>query len=109
MCNNQVNTLLYSTTAKKELSFYLKQKKTLLKVVPLKNWVGYLGGGGKRTVKSFSDKQRLEKMYENIKNHLDNYKINKNKSMILLQNKNEEFINSQPKIEKNYRNYIINQ
>ena len=100
MCNNQVNTLLYSSTAKKELSFYLKQKKTLLKVVPLKNGIGYLGGGGKKTVKSFSDKQRLEKMYENIKNHIENYKINKNKSMILLQNKNEEFINSQPKIEK---------
>ena len=27
MCNNQVNTLLYSSNAKKELTFYLKQKK----------------------------------------------------------------------------------
>ena len=100
MCNNQVNTLLYSSNAKKELSFYLKQKKTLLKVVPLKNGIGYLAGGGKKTVKSFSEKQRVEKMYENIKKHIENYKISRNKSMILLKNKNEEFINSQPKIEK---------
>ena len=100
MCNNQVNTLLYSSNAKKELSFYLKQKKTLSKVVPLKNGIGYLAGGGKNTVKSFSEKQRLEKMYENIKKHIENYKIRKNKSMMYLQNKNEEFINSQPKIEK---------
>ena len=100
MCNNQVNTLLYSSNAKKELTFYLKQKKSLLKVVPLKNGIGYLAGGGKKTVKSFSEKQRLEKMYENIKKHIENYKISRNKSMMLLKNKNEEFINSQPKIEK---------
>ena len=100
MCNNQVNTLLYLSNAKKELSFYLKQKKTLLKVVPLKNGIGYLAGGGKKTLKSFSEKQRLEKMYENIKKHIENYKLNKNKSMLYLQNKNDEFLNSQPRIEK---------
>ena len=100
MCNNQVNSLLYSSNAKKELYFYLKQKKSLLKVVPLKNGIGYLAGGGKKTVKSFSEKQRQEKMYENIKKHIENYKISRNKSMVLLKNKNEEFIHSQPKIEK---------
>ena len=100
MCNNKVNTLLYSSNAKKELYFYLKQKKSLLKVVPLKNGIGYLAGGGKKTVKSFSEKQRQEKMYENIKKHIENYKISRNKSMTLLKNKNDEFINSQPSIEK---------
>ena len=100
MCNNKVNTLLYSSCAKKEESFYLKQKKSLLKVIPLKNGVGYLAGGGKKTVKSFSKKRMQEKMYEKIKKHIENYKISRNKSMILLNNKNNEFIKSQPKIEK---------
>lgn len=98
MCNNQVNTLLYSSNAKKELSFYLKQKRSLLKVVPLKNGIGYLAGGGKKTVKSFSIRQKQEKMYENIKQHIENYKQGKNESLNFLKTKNYEFIKSQPKI-----------
>ena len=100
MCNNKVNNLLYSSNAKKELTFYLKQKKSLLKVVPLKNGVGYLSGGGKKTVKSFSEKQKLEKTYENIKKYIEDYKVGRNKSMLYLKNKNDDFINSQPKLEK---------
>ena len=99
MCNNQVNTLLYSSNAKKELSFYLKQKRSLLKVVPLKNGIGYLAGGGKKTVKSFSIRQKQERMYENIKQHIENYKQGKSESLNFLKNKNYEFIKSQPKIE----------
>lgn len=99
MCNNQVNTLLYSSNAKKELSFYLKQKRSLLKVVPLKNGIGYLSGGGKKTVKSFSIKQKQERMYENIKQHIESYKQGKSESLNFLKTKNYEFIKSQPKIE----------
>jgi len=99
MCNNQVNTLLYSSNARKELSFYLKQKRSLLKVVPLKNGIGYLAGGGKKTVKSFSIRQKQERMYENIKQHIENYKHGKSESLNFLKNKNFQFIKSQPKIE----------
>ena len=100
MCNNKVNTLLYSSNAKKELAFYLKQKNSLLKVIPLKNGVGYLAGGGKKTVKSFSIRQKQEKMYENIKQHIESYKSNKSKSLNYLKCKNYEFIKSQPRIDK---------
>ena len=100
MCHNKVNSLLYSSNAKKELSFYLKQKKSLLKVVPLKNGVGHLSGGAPKTVKSFSQKQILEKTYENIKKSIEDYKMSRNKSLVFLKNKNHNFYNSQPIIEK---------
>ena len=100
MCSNEANTLLYSSCAKKEKDLYKKQKKSLLKIIPLKNGIGYLSGCGKKTVNSLSVKQKQEKMLKNIKKHIENYKNSRNKSMTLLNNKNNDFINSQPKIEK---------
>jgi hypothetical protein len=100
MCHNKVNNLLYSSNAKKELLFYLKQKKSLLKVVPLKNGIGHLSCGETKAIKTFSENQKKEKTYENIKKNIEDYKNSRNRSLIYLKKKNYNFNNSQPKLEK---------
>jgi virulence-associated protein VapD len=100
MCHKKVNKLLYSSNAKKELSFYLNQKKSLLKVKPVKNGIEHLSHGRRKPVKSISEKQKLEKTYENIKKSIEDYKQNRNKSLVYLKNKNQIFNNSQIKLEK---------
>ena len=91
MCNKSVNKLLYSNNAKKELTFYLKQKKSLLKIIPLKKMV---------VTKTFSQKLKHEKMMNDIQNYIDKYKMSRNKESRIYKEKNEKFINSQYNIEK---------
>ena len=91
MCNSQLNHILYSSNAQKELNMYLKQKKNLLKVSKKKN---------PKDLKSLTQRDEEIKMYEYIKTNIHNFKVRRNRSIIYKQRKNLEFINSQPTLDK---------
>ena len=98
MCNKKVNSLLYSGNARKISSLYLKQKKYLLRQhVPLKIEEDNLL---KKKVLLYSEKVEIQKMMEDIKENIERYHKNKKKYFTKLMKKNDEFINSQCKIDK---------
>ena len=98
MCNKKVNSLLYSGNARKISSLYLKQKKYLLRQhVPLKTEEDNLL---KKKVLLYSEKVEIQKMMEDIKENIERYHKNKKKYFTKLMKKNDEFINSQCKIDK---------
>ena len=91
MCNNEVNTLLYSTNAKKEIKFYLKQKNSLLNhhlnpQSPKKNKLSPLGEimlkrSNIQIVKSLKEKirqflQKRNQKFEKYKNKLETFEKN---------------------------------
>ena len=101
MCNNKMNNLLYSSTAKNELNFYLKQKKSLLNAnnkINDKN--PFLFHKNKRPIESLFLKKQKSIMLEEIKTNLTEFKINQNKSMQLLKDKNDNFHKSQENSQK---------
>ncbi len=118
MCNKQVNSLLYSTNAEKMISFYLEQKKVLLKVTPLvkendttsnssndnnsnnNNRSKKNNKKSKAKGSSFFLKKDNLTVFQNIKKSIENFKINREVSMKEKKLKNENFIKSQPKVEK---------
>jgi hypothetical protein len=66
----------------------------------LKNGIGHLSCGETKVIKTFSENQKKEKTYENIKKNIEDYKNSRNRSLIYLKKKNYNFNNSQPKLEK---------
>ena len=101
MCNNKMNNLLYSSTAKNVLRFYLKQKKSLLKANnKIDDSNPFLFHKNKRPIESLFLKKQKSMMLEEIKSNLTEFKINQNKSMQLLTNKNNKFFKSQENSQK---------
>ena len=97
MCDKNVNSLLYSSNAKKISSLYLKQKNLLRQHVPLQIEDDNLF---KKKVVLYSEKAERQKMMENIKQNIEQYYNNKKKCFTQMMKKNDEFINSQPNIEE---------
>ena len=106
MCNKDVNTLLYSSNAKKEKQFYIKEKKNILKFFPLKK-NSFLLGEGTGDDKYLKAKNDLAKMMITngkvyllnfLKKTLNNFQINKSNYMRKMRIKNDEFLKEQSPI-----------
>ena len=106
MCNKDVNTLLFSSNAKKEKQFYIKEKKNILKFFPLKK-NSFLLGEGTGDDKYLKAKNELAKMmvtngklflYNFLKKKLDNFLTNKSIYMRKMKIKNDEFLKEQSPI-----------
>ena len=91
MCNNNINTLLYSSNAKKELSFYLKQKQSLLRNQVYIRRNPFSFSSGKRPCESVFLKKKKEAMLQIIKDNISKFKRNKRRSMKFLKKKNHDF------------------
>ena len=101
MCNNKVNNLLYLGNSKKELYLYLKQKKSLLKNMKLTDTIDQSKMGRKlRPCESLFLKKKKLKMFDVIKNNINNFKLMKSLSMSKLMIKNKEFYKTQQNTEK---------
>ena len=98
MCNKKINNLLYSTNAKLISSYYLKQKKYLLKQhVP-----GQISSDNLFRKKTMTLNERLKKeaILEEIKDNIEIYRKNRKRYMTQIVEKDDEFIKSQPKLDK---------
>ena len=100
MCDNNVNTLLYSSNANKEIYFYLKQKKSLLNsnINPTtspkkKKELSALGA-------IMANRNNLQ-VIKSLKKKIDNYYNERNEFIEKLKNKQELFLKRQPMI--NYK------
>ena len=98
MCNKKINNLLYSTNAKSISTYYLKQKKYLLKQhVP-----GQISSDNLFRKKTMTLNERLKKeaILEEIKDNIEIYRKNRKRYMTQIVEKDDEFIKSQPKLDK---------
>ena len=98
MCDKNINNLLFSSNAKKIASLYLKQKKFLLRQhAPLQIEDDNLF---RKKVISFPEKIKRENIMENIKSNIEKFRKNRKKILTQMIEKNDEFLNSQPNIDK---------
>ena len=98
MCDKNINNLLFSSNAKKIASFYLKQKKFLLRQhAPLQIEDDNLF---RKKVISFPEKIKRENIMENIKSNIEKFRKNRKKILTQMIEKNDEFLNSQPNVDK---------
>ena len=92
MCNKNINKLLYSSNANKELLFYLKQKNFILKNTNVTVKRNPLSSKKKiRPCESVFLKKKKAAMFQIIKENISSFKDNKNHSMKLLKKKNYAF------------------
>ena len=122
MCNKDINNLLYSANAKKELSLYLKQENHILKITApqikensekkkkKKQKIKNENLNGEETNSSIDENldaslqrilinKRKEELAD-IKNNIAKCKYNKMKKMKKLKIKNNKFVRNQPNIEE---------
>ena len=98
MCDKNINNLLFSSNAKKIASLYLKQKKFLLRQhAPLQIEDDNLF---RKKVISFPEKIKRENIMENIKSNIEKFRKNRKKILTQMIEKNDEFLNSQPNVDK---------
>jgi len=92
MCNKKINQLLYSSNANKELLFFLKQKKFLLKntnVYIKRN--PFISKKNRRPCESVFLKKKKAAMFQIIKDNISEFKNNKSRSFKVLTQKNHNF------------------
>ena len=98
MCDKNINNLLFSSNAKKIASLYLKQKKFLLRQhAPLQIEDDNLF---RKKVISFPEKIKRENIMENIKSNIEKFRKSRKKILTQMIEKNDEFLNSQPNVDK---------
>ena len=98
MCDKNINNLLFSSNAKKIASLYLKQKKFLLRQhAPLQIEDDNLF---RKKVISFPEKIKRENIMENIKANIEKFRKSRKKILTQMIEKNDEFLNSQPNVDK---------
>ena len=98
MCDKNINNLLFSSNAKKIASLYLKQKKFLLRQhAPLQIEDDNLF---RKKVISFPEKIKRENIMENIKQNIEKFRKSRKKILTQMIEKNDEFLNSQPNVDK---------
>ena len=97
MCNTNVNSLLYSSTANKEINFYIKQKNAILssnheisKSNKKKN-LSLLG--------EIMFKKNNNKILQSLKEQINNFFKNRNKIFDTYKTKQEDFEKYQPNLE----------
>jgi hypothetical protein len=98
MCDNEINTLLYSSNAHKEINFYLKQKESLLykninpKSPPKKK-------KALSTLEAIMAKRSNMQVINSLKKKINDFFNERNEIIENLRNKQELFLKSQPLIE----------
>ena len=97
MCDNNVNTLLYSSNANKEIYFYIKQKKSLLNsninpahLPKKKKELSALGA-------IMANRSNMQ-VIKSLKSKIDNYFNVRNEIMEKLRDKQDLFLKSQPMV-----------
>ena len=75
MCNKKINNLLYSTNAKSIASYYIKQKKFLLK----QHAIGQISSDNLFRKKTMTLNERIKKeaILEDIKDNIETYRKNR--------------------------------
>ena len=97
MVDKNINKLLYTSNAKKIASFYLKQKKFLLRQhAPIQVEDDNLF---RKKVISFPEKIKRESIMENIKENIEQFRKDRKKILTQMMEKNDEFLNSQPNVD----------
>ena len=98
MCNKKINNLLYSTNAKSIASYYIKQKKFLLK----QHAPGQISSDNLFRKKAMTLNERIKKeaILEDIKDNIEIYRKNRKRYMTQIVEKDDLFIKSQPKVDK---------
>ena len=98
MCNKKINNLLYSTNAKSIASYYIKQKKFLLK----QHATGQISSANLFRKKTMTLNERIKKeaILEDIKDNIEIYRKNRKRYMTQIVEKDDLFIKSQPKVDK---------
>ena len=98
MCNKKINNLLYSTNAKSIASYYIKQKKFLLK----QHAPGQISSDNLFRKKKMTLNERIKKeaILEDIKDNIEIYRKNRKRYMTQIVEKDDLFIKSQPKVDK---------
>ena len=98
MCNKKINNLLYSTNAKSIASYYIKQKKFLLK----QHATGQISSDNLFRKKKMTLNERIKKeaILEDIKDNIETYRKNRKRYMTQIVEKDDQFIKSQPKVDK---------
>ena len=98
MCNKKINNLLYSSNAKSMATYYIRQKKFLLK----QHAPPQINGDNFFRKKKITLNERIKKeaMLEDIKDNIESYRKNRKRFMTQLIEKDDEFIKSQPKVDK---------
>lgn len=92
MCNKNINKLLYSSNANKELDFYQKQKQFLLRNTTSDvKQNPFSTSKNRRPYESVFLKKKKLAMFQIIKDNISMFKLNKSRSMKLLKKKNKEF------------------
>jgi len=97
MCNNEVNTLLYSSNANKEKNFYLKQKNSLLN-----NNQTILQSHSKKKLSKLGaimDKRNKKQIVKSLKEKIINFFNQRNKILENYKNKQEDFEKYQPNLD----------
>ena len=101
MCDNGVNTLLYSSNAHKEIYYYIKQKKSLLNSSLNKNSLSSLFKKKKVLSplgKIMAERSNLQ-VINSLKSKIDKFNNSRNDYMEKLRNKQELFLKCQPSID----------
>jgi DNA-binding transcriptional ArsR family regulator len=98
MCDNSINTLLYSSNANKEIYFYLKQKKSLLQANLSPN-----NSHKKKKVLSalgeiMANRSNLQ-IIQSLKSKINQFFNHRNEILEQLRNKQDLFLKSQPLID----------
>ena len=98
MCNKKINNLLYSTNAKSIASYYIKTKKFLLK----QHAPGQISSDNLFRKKTMTLNERIKKeaILEDIKDNIEIYRKNRKRYMTQIVEKDDQFIKSQPKVDK---------
>ena len=98
MCNKKINNLLYSTNAKSIASYYIKEKKFLLK----QHAPGQISSDNLFRKKTMTLNERIKKeaILEDIKDNIETYRKNRKRYMTQIVEKDDQFIKSQPKVDK---------
>jgi len=98
MCNKKINNLLYSSNAKSMATYYIRQKKFLLK----QHASPQINGDNFFRKKKITLNERIKKeaMLEDIKDNIESYRKNRKRFMTQLIEKDDEFIKSQPRVDK---------
>ena len=102
MCDNGVNTLLYSSNAHKEIYYYIKQKRSLLNSSLNKNSLNSLFKKKKVLTplgKIMAERSNLQ-VLNSLKSKIDIFNNCRNDYMEKLRNKQELFLKCQPSIDK---------
>ena len=98
MCNKKINNLLYSSNAKSMATYYIRQKKFVLK----QHAAPQINGDNFFRKKKITLNERIKKeaMLEDIKDNIESYRKKRKLFMTQLIKKDDEFIQSQPRVDK---------